>query len=122
MCFAGPDPIFALYSHVEKPGKAIDTGFGVEESDGEFGLGICPEYLMWDHVFLSKSCRNITYSNQYEIFLNFYGTSFLRYFVFTVLRFYGTSFLRYFVFTVLRVIIHVLVSNKIVFQRGGSRQ
>ena len=42
VCFVGPDPIFAVYSHDEGPGKTIGTRYDMEESVYGFGLGVFP--------------------------------------------------------------------------------
>lgn len=56
MCFIGPNTIFAVYSYDEGPRKTIGTGYGMEKSVRNPGLGICAdcvrgEYLCIMHMY-----------------------------------------------------------------------
>ena len=41
VCVVRSDAVFALYSNDERSGKTVGTGYGVEESVRDLGLGVC---------------------------------------------------------------------------------
>ena len=45
MRIVGPDAVFAVYSHDERPGETAGTGHDLEESVQRFGLGVLSDCI-----------------------------------------------------------------------------
>ena len=61
----GSDPIFAVYSDDERPGKTIRTRYDMEEGVYGFGLGVFPDCVSTSDDKLESTSRD-----NREVFIN----------------------------------------------------
>lgn len=50
MCLAGPDAVFAIYTHDERPRETAGTGYDLEKSMPRLGLGVFPLCIDFDYL------------------------------------------------------------------------